>query len=163
MSAVNSWRLPRPQSESDMCRIANWLSGELQAGDIVLFDGVVGAGKSFLAREIIYCAGFPREQAVPSPTFTLVNEYEIDRVLWMHLDLYRLQSPDELLELGLGDEVGDAIFLIEWGASFADTTAKPSITLSIEVADVDHRYVTITGECDRIKTLEKRYMDTQQG
>ncbi len=90
------------------------LAGQLRAGDIVLLSGDLGAGKTALARGIL--AGLGHGGEVPSPTFTLVQSYEPPSVrlpVW-HVDLYRLDDPDEVEELGLEEILVDGALIIEW-------------------------------------------------
>lgn len=89
------------------------LADHLQAGDCVLLEGPIGAGKSHLARALIR-ARLGRVEDVPSPTFTLVQTYQAEDVEIWHADLYRLSHPDEVLELGLDDAFVSAICLVEW-------------------------------------------------
>ena len=89
------------------------LAGLLRAGDTVLLEGPIGAGKSHLARALIR-ARLGRMEDVPSPSFTLVQTYDADGVEIWHADLYRLSHPDEVLELGLDDAFATAICLVEW-------------------------------------------------
>ena len=84
----------------------------LRAGDCVLLEGPIGAGKTHFCRALIR-ARLGREEDVPSPTFTLVQTYDADVEIW-HADLYRLSHPDEALELGLEDAFASAICLVEW-------------------------------------------------
>ena len=89
-------------------RLGLLLSGQLQAGDVIALEGALGAGKSVLVRGIIQAA-CPAEDDIPSPTFTLVQTYEPDDLpLIMHFDLYRLETPEESLELGIEDAFIDA-------------------------------------------------------
>lgn len=96
----------------DTARLGCWFARHLQAGDCVLLQGPIGAGKSHFARAFIQ-ARLGRTEDVPSPTFTLVQTYEADVDIW-HADLYRLTHPDEVLELGLEAAFDTAICLIEW-------------------------------------------------
>ncbi len=88
------------------------LAASLRAGDVVLLSGDMGAGKSELARGI--ARGLGIAGAVPSPTFTIMNAYEGALPLY-HFDLYRIETADELYELGLDEYIGgDCVALIEW-------------------------------------------------
>lgn len=89
-----------------------WFAPRLRAGDCLLLEGPIGAGKSHFARALIQ-ARLGRAEDVPSPTFTLVQTYQADVELW-HADLYRLGHPDEVLELGLEGAFDTAICLVEW-------------------------------------------------
>lgn len=88
------------------------LAAACQAGDVVTLRGDLGMGKTTLARALIQeLAGADIE--VPSPTYTLVQTYQSDRFDIWHFDLYRIEDPDEILELGL-EETVDGLALIEW-------------------------------------------------
>ena len=114
---------------------ARGLARTLAQGDIVLLEGELGAGKSELARAMI------RELVgaavdVPSPTFTLVQHYDTDRFPVTHVDLYRIDDPDELTELGL-DEAGDlGVLLVEW-PSRAGAGWFPPSSLLVEIEGQD--------------------------
>lgn len=81
-------------------------------GDLIALAGPLGAGKTALARAIIQ-ALLPGEE-VPSPTFSLVQTYEAPGRRIVHVDLYRLESADEIGELGLEDALAQAVVLVEW-------------------------------------------------
>lgn len=85
----------------------------LQIGDVITLTGELGAGKTTFARGLIQSA-LSENEDVPSPTYTLIQTYELaDFDLW-HCDLYRLNAPDDVLELGLIDMEADIVSLIEW-------------------------------------------------
>jgi tRNA threonylcarbamoyl adenosine modification protein YjeE len=91
------------------CRLA----AVLQGGDVVALSGPLGSGKSEFARALIRArAGAAIE--VPSPSFTLLQDYELDGLTIRHIDLYRLEQPAELDELGLVAPEADEAWLIEW-------------------------------------------------
>jgi tRNA threonylcarbamoyladenosine biosynthesis protein TsaE len=85
----------------------------LRRGDVVYLTGELGMGKSTLARGLIRALTAP-DQDVPSPTFTLIQSYETPEFELLHLDLYRLENPEETLELGLDEALRDGVLLIEW-------------------------------------------------
>ncbi len=85
----------------------------LRAGDIVCLWGGLGAGKTTLARGLIRALTRPDEE-VPSPTFTLVQAYQAQGLALAHFDLYRLDRPEEVDELGLDEAVDDGAAIIEW-------------------------------------------------
>ena len=92
--------------------LAGRLAPHLRAGDVVALAGAIGAGKTTFARGLIAALGGGEE--VPSPTFTLVQVYDVAPAPVWHFDLYRLTAPDDVLELGLDEALGEAIALIEW-------------------------------------------------
>lgn len=88
----------------------------LALGDFVALTGDLGAGKTALARAIIqarYGEG-GEDEDVPSPTFTLIQTYDTPDLLITHADLYRLDDPEDLRELGLGDALDEGAVLMEW-------------------------------------------------
>ncbi len=85
----------------------------LKTGDVLTLTGELGAGKTTLARGLIQSA-LGTAQDVPSPTYTLVQSYELSHYELWHCDLYRLAAPDDVLELGLIDMEADIVSLIEW-------------------------------------------------
>ena len=92
-------------------RLGEALAARLRAGDAVALFGTLGAGKTTLARGVLRGLGFAGD--VASPTFPIVQVYETRPPLW-HVDLYRIEHPEELEELGLDDARADAALLIEW-------------------------------------------------
>lgn len=91
------------------CEIAS----KLRPGDVILLEGELGAGKSELARGI--AAGLGVQETVTSPSFTILNVYESGRIPVYHFDWYRLESEEELYELGMDEYLGgDGVALVEW-------------------------------------------------
>ena len=128
-------------AEADTDRLGAWLAGRLQAGDCLLLEGPIGAGKSHLARALIR-ARLGNMEDVPSPTFTLVQTYQADVEIW-HADLYRLSHLDEVAELGLEDAFEKAISLIEWPDRLGAYTPENAIRLRLS-AEGDGRRVAIS-------------------
>ncbi|HET6525194.1 tRNA (adenosine(37)-N6)-threonylcarbamoyltransferase complex ATPase subunit type 1 TsaE [Sphingopyxis sp.] len=99
---------------ADAERIGAAIGAALAAGDVVLLSGDLGAGKTTLARAMLKARGLAGE--APSPTFAIVQPYappETDLPI-AHVDLYRIEDADELIELGLDDYLYDGALLIEW-------------------------------------------------
>ena len=94
-------------------RLGARLAGVLQPGCVIYLHGELGAGKTTLARGLIN--GLDHRGTVKSPTYTLVEPYQIGEWRLFHWDLYRLADPEELEFLGLRDQLdGEAVLLIEW-------------------------------------------------
>lgn len=92
--------------------LAQALAPRLRAGDVIALRGGLGAGKTTFSRALI-SALLGRDTDVPSPTYTLVQSYDGPNFPIFHMDLYRLEDPDEMYELGW-DETQDGLALIEW-------------------------------------------------
>lgn len=120
-------------SPEDTADIATRLGQGLAAGDVILLDGPVGAGKSVFARALIQSrlAAIGRWEDVPSPSFTLVQTYDLDAVTLWHADLYRLGDPQDCIELGLDQAFDDAICLVEWAERLGPLTPRGPLHLHI--------------------------------
>ncbi len=121
------------------------LAARLRPGDVIALHGGLGAGKTTLARGLIQalCGG---DEAVPSPTFTLVQMYDgPDFPVW-HFDLYRIDAPDDVRELGL-DETGTGAALIEWPELAGRYLPGDRLDVRLDFAG-EHRRATLeaTGE-----------------
>src|ERR1043165_4861942 len=101
-------------SEQATHRLMIDIAAALEPGDLVTLSGDLGAGKTTFARAMIrYLADNP-DIAVPSPTFPLIQTYDLPRFPVVHADLYRLEGPGELAELGFDDLAKEAVVLLEW-------------------------------------------------
>lgn len=103
----------------------------LKAGDCVALSGDLGAGKSSLARALLRAMADDAELDVPSPTFTLVQSYEL-RIPVSHFDLYRLGDPSELMELGFDEALQTGICLVEWPEMAESELPKERIVVKLE-------------------------------
>ncbi|MBI3444923.1 MAG: tRNA (adenosine(37)-N6)-threonylcarbamoyltransferase complex ATPase subunit type 1 TsaE [Magnetospirillum sp.] len=110
MTLVISFDLP---TEADTVALGRRLASLLRPGDVLALSGNLGTGKSTLARALIRTLTAEDEE-VPSPTFTLVQVYELDQGQVWHFDLYRLERPDDALELDIEEAFAEGISLIEW-------------------------------------------------
>jgi tRNA threonylcarbamoyladenosine biosynthesis protein TsaE len=112
-------------------RLGDALAGLLRGGDVILLDGTLGSGKTELARALIRArAGAPIE--VPSPSFTLVQDYELDGLTILHIDLYRIEAESELIELDLDRPAADEAWLVEWPARAGDRLGGNRLEIRLE-------------------------------
>lgn len=128
----------------------------LRAGDTLLLQGDIGAGKSYFARALIQSLQDIPED-VPSPTFTLVQTYDTRLGELWHADLYRLGDPGEVEELGLTEAFTSAICLIEWPDRLCALTPSAAAVLTFDILErEEHRRITLTGHnCDLMRRLSK--------
>jgi tRNA threonylcarbamoyl adenosine modification protein YjeE len=132
------------------------LAGLIRPGDVIALRGALGAGKTELARAVIRTrAGATIE--VPSPTYTLVQDYRFEDLVIRHIDLYRIANAAELLELGLDAPAADEVWLIEWPERAG--AALPADRLEVELRQgvtPDSRIAEVTagpGWKDRLNML----------
>jgi len=121
----------RPYNLAEAERIGVAIGTELAPGDVVLLSGDLGAGKTTLARAMLKARGLAGE--APSPTFAIVQPYappEVDLAI-AHVDLYRIEAEDELVELGLDDYLYDGALLIEWPERLGSQGWPDALALTI--------------------------------
>jgi tRNA threonylcarbamoyladenosine biosynthesis protein TsaE len=124
-------------------RLGAQLAKHLPYPCVVLLEGELGAGKTTLVKGIVRGLGAAREEEVTSPSFALVHEYGPGGKVY-HIDLYRLESPQELSTLGLDDIFsGRAIVLVEWGEKLGKHFANHTLRIRMEHAGDDHRRITV--------------------
>jgi tRNA threonylcarbamoyl adenosine modification protein YjeE len=120
------------RSEAETRAAGAALGATLRAGDTVLLSGDLGMGKTVFARGIADALGVPPAE-VRSPTFTLVNPYH-GRVPVHHIDLYRIDTEDDLSELGLEEIIGAAgVTIVEWAERLGPY--RPPRAVSVRLAD----------------------------
>ncbi|WP_163847865.1 tRNA (adenosine(37)-N6)-threonylcarbamoyltransferase complex ATPase subunit type 1 TsaE [Pseudooceanicola aestuarii] len=127
------------------CDLARRIAPRLRPGDCLLLVGDVGAGKTHFARCLIRTL-LTEAEDIPSPTFTLVQEYDGHSGAIWHADLYRLTDPAEVIELGLEDAFRTAICLVEWPDRLGDLAPADAMTLTLRPppGDPDARQLTLT-------------------
>ena len=117
----------------------------LRPGDVVALEGPLGSGKTALARAAIRALTDPSEE-VPSPTFTLVQVYESPAGPLYHFDLYRLEAPDQAVELGVDDAFSDGISLVEWPDRLGSYLPRRHLKITLAAgASKDSRIARISG------------------
>jgi tRNA threonylcarbamoyladenosine biosynthesis protein TsaE len=131
-------------------RLARAIAARIEPGDVVLLDGDLGAGKTFLARALLRGLGLAEAIAVPSPTFTLMNEYPRDlgvRVPVVHADLYRVRGDgdaamllDAIDDLGLRARRGEGwALLVEWAGEVPDAFGGDVLRVKLARAEQGRR------------------------
>lgn len=116
-------------SEFDTERLAALVAPLLEAGDLLVLSGDLGAGKTYFAGALCHALGLPADEAVTSPTFSLVSEYQTSHLV-LHADLYRLETAADVFELGLWERRSDgAVLVVEWGLPFVAELGGDPIVL----------------------------------
>ncbi len=125
--------------------IAKAFSKELKAGDVICLNGDLGTGKTAFVQGLVKALGYA--DPISSPTFTIVNCYEEARLPIYHFDVYRIEDPDEMYEIGYEEYVyGDGISLIEWSEKIKDILPCDRYDITIEKdysKHEDYRKITI--------------------
>ncbi len=119
--------------EAALAAFAARLAERARAGDVLLLAGPLGAGKTSFARAFIRALTAQPELEVPSPTFTLVQSYESPAGAISHYDLWRLNGPEALAELGW-DEALDGIVLVEWPDRLGPFVPDEALSVNISLA-----------------------------
>jgi tRNA threonylcarbamoyladenosine biosynthesis protein TsaE len=120
-------------TEADTLAFGANLAPALTAGMVVYLSGELGAGKTTIARGILQGLGYPGR--VKSPTFTLVEAYELSRLYLYHFDFYRFESPEELDEAGLREYFcARALCLVEWPEKAGGKLPAADLTIALSVA-----------------------------
>ena len=131
--------------------LAARLAAILRPGDAVLLEGPLGAGKSAFARALLRAASGDAALEVPSPTFTLVQSYKSARGMIHHFDLWRLDGPGGLAELGW-DEARADIVLVEWPDRLGGLWPDGALTIALAPLSDDARQADVSGWPGRFPT-----------
>jgi tRNA threonylcarbamoyl adenosine modification protein YjeE len=136
-AAARRLHLPDPAATA---RLARAVAKRARPQDVIALHGELGSGKTFFARAFI------GEEDVPSPTFTLVQIYERPEGRIWHFDLYRLDTPDQAIELGIEEAFAGAISLIEWPERLGPLLPRERLDVALAfAADPEARDATLTG------------------
>jgi tRNA threonylcarbamoyladenosine biosynthesis protein TsaE len=115
-------------------RFAARVAAAMRPGDAILLGGGLGVGKTAFARALLRAACDDPALDVPSPSFTLVQSYDTRHGTVHHFDLWRLDGPSALAELGW-DDARDDIVLVEWPDRLGALTPPDALRLTFELAD----------------------------
>ena len=146
-SGASSHTVVLPNEEA-MHRLVMDIAVALEPGDLITLSGDLGAGKTTFARALIrHLSGDPTIE-VPSPSFTLIQTYDLPRFPVVHADLYRVSGSSELAELGFEDLPAGAVTLLEWPDRAAGFLPPDRLDIAITLAPqlgLEHRHLRITG------------------
>ncbi len=147
---------------ADTERLGQLLGKIAQAGDVVILDGTLGAGKTTITQSIGAGLGVPPDCYITSPTFSLMHEYQ-GRLMLYHMDLYRLSSEEEIEDLGLLEYIyGDGLTVIEWPNRLGSLMPAEYLAINLELQDnEDSRTarISIAGEqwLTRLKEIHQMF------
>lgn len=150
---ANGLTYTRKTSSADETKqLAATLAPHLRAGDVVMLNGDLGAGKTQFVQGV--AAGLGIADDVTSPTFNILLTYEGGDLPLNHFDLYRLETPDQLEDIGYWDTLeGDGASFVEWGDRFPNDQPVDYIELTIAVEDDQTRAVTAHAFGERARRL----------
>jgi tRNA threonylcarbamoyladenosine biosynthesis protein TsaE len=116
-------------SEDETCDLGRAVARQFEGGELLLLEGDLGLGKTVFARGVALGLGISAA-AVNSPSFTLVQEYRGGRLPMFHVDLYRINDPEEVGTLGLDEILGSgAVVVVEWGEKLPPFYRRDSLTV----------------------------------
>ena len=119
------------------------LAEQLLPGDVLLFYGNLGAGKSEMTRGI--AEGLGVSGPVTSPSFTILNVYDDGRVPLYHFDWYRLESAEELYEMGMDEYLGgDGVAVVEWPTQCPEAIPDTHLAVTLKPVGESDREITLT-------------------
>jgi tRNA threonylcarbamoyladenosine biosynthesis protein TsaE len=134
-------------SEDETFDFGRGLGRALKGGELLLLEGDLGYGKTVLARGVAAALGIPPEE-VSSPSFTLIHEYKGGRIPMFHIDLYRLDAPEEEVgALGLEDiRSAGGVVLVEWGERLPPFLRRGATTIRFHDVGEGSRRIEILAE-----------------
>lgn len=138
-------------SEADTDAFAQKLANQVQAGDIICLEGNLGAGKTTFTKYFAKALGI--DQAIKSPTYTIIREYEDNDIPLYHMDAYRLEETGSD-SVGLEDYInGDGVTIIEWPQFVTEDLPKDYFWITLTATSETSREVTLTYEGSRGQAL----------
>jgi tRNA threonylcarbamoyladenosine biosynthesis protein TsaE len=152
MSVPAATRLFELPNQAATEALAAAIAALARAGDAILLEGELGAGKTAFARAFLRAATGDPALEVPSPSFTLVQSYDTPIGVVHHFDLWRLSDPAALVELGWEDALDD-IVLVEWPDRLGEQRPANALTISLHLTGADSRRAVLSGWPDRLGRL----------
>ena len=149
MSATAASRLIELPSLAATEALAASVAALARTGDAILLEGVLGAGKSAFARAFLRAASCDPVLEVPSPTFTLVQSYDTRIGMVHHFDLWRLDGPHGLAELGW-EEARGGVVLVEWPDRLGGLRPADALTVALHPTGDTSRRAVLSGWPDRL-------------
>ncbi len=132
----------KTHSPAETRALGEMLARKLRPGDVLLFWGDLGAGKSEMTRGI--ARGLGVTETVTSPSFTILNVYESGRMPLYHFDWYRLQSAEELWEMGMEEYLGgDGVAVVEWPSQCPEAMPETRLDITIKPLTDTEREITL--------------------
>tara|TARA_Y100000590_G_scaffold102939_2_gene116990 strand:+ start:2880 stop:3308 length:429 start_codon:yes stop_codon:yes gene_type:complete len=129
-------------TEKSYYKIFNDINLSKSNNHIFFLNGDIGSGKTSIVRTFIKARKI--DKVITSPTFTLINEYELDNLKVFHYDLYKLKDSQELLDIGINDYLNqNAIHFFEWPCKYESILPKPNIIIDLISLDIG-RLVKVT-------------------
>jgi tRNA threonylcarbamoyladenosine biosynthesis protein TsaE len=141
-------------SEQATVQFGQRLSNHLEQGAVIFLHGDLGAGKTTFTRGVIQ--GLGHQGNVKSPTYTLVEPYDLKEVSAYHFDLYRLAEPEELEFMGIRDYFNEtAVCLIEWPEKGQGFIPEPDLDITLEYVE-EHRQISCVSRSEKGVNLLKK-------
>ncbi len=135
-------------SEKDTYEIAKKMASRVKKGTVITLNGDLGVGKTVFTKG--FGAGLEISEVISSPTFTILKEYTSGRLPLYHFDVYRIEEPEEMDEIGYEDYFyGEGVSLIEWADNISELIPGDAIRIEIEKdldKGFDFRRIVVTGE-----------------
>ncbi|WP_029936133.1 tRNA (adenosine(37)-N6)-threonylcarbamoyltransferase complex ATPase subunit type 1 TsaE [Sphingomonas sp. UNC305MFCol5.2] len=132
----------RLSSPEDSLALGERLAAVVRPGDVIALSGPLGAGKTSIARGLLAALGL--EEEAPSPSFAIVQPYDPPHVRFpvLHVDLYRIEEPEEAEELGLDEAREDSLLIVEWPERLGEDYWHDALWLSLELTPDGARALT---------------------
>ncbi|MDR2836209.1 MAG: tRNA (adenosine(37)-N6)-threonylcarbamoyltransferase complex ATPase subunit type 1 TsaE [Bacteroidales bacterium] len=144
-------------STDETIEIAKKISNCFSIGDIIILEGYLGTGKTHFVKGI--AKGLKSKKNVTSPTFNIANFYDSENNQIIHIDLYRIETLEELIDLGLNDYFDNVIVFVEWGEKFIDYF-DDYLKISFEKNENDDRIISFDSNSEKYEDKLTKISET---